>query len=84
MPLICAPMATSRLHRSTISGSRAALPIRLVPVARTAAITAFSVAPTDTTGKAKSPPGKPPSGARAFTYPCVTSISAPNASSAFR
>ena len=51
MPSILPPIATSRLHRSTISGSRAALNNWLLPVASTAAISAFSVAPTDTTGK---------------------------------
>ncbi len=51
MPSIFAPMATSRLHRSTISGSRAALKSWVRPVASTAAISAFSVAPTETTGK---------------------------------
>ena len=67
MPSIFAPMATSRLHRSTISGSRAALNNSLRPEASTAAIRAFSVAPTDTTGKLKSPPGNLPLGADAFT-----------------
>ena len=47
MPSISAPIATSMLHRSTISGSRAALNKRLVPFASTAAISAFSVAITD-------------------------------------
>ena len=32
-PSICAPIATSRLHRSTISGSRAALSSTVVPLA---------------------------------------------------
>lgn len=41
---------TSILHRSTISGSRAALCKTHVPFARLAAIKAFSVAPTETTG----------------------------------
>lgn len=50
-PSIRAPMAISRRHKSTISGSRAALPSTDVPLAVTAAISAFSVAPTDTTGK---------------------------------
>ena len=51
IPSICAPIAASKRHRSTISGSRAALWSVLVPVHSTAAISAFSVAPTDTTGK---------------------------------
>ncbi len=45
-PPMRAPMVMSRWHRSTISGSRAALSITVVPVARTAAISRFSVAPT--------------------------------------
>ena len=46
-PSMRAPMATSIEQRSTISGSRAALSITVVPLASTAAITRFSVAPTD-------------------------------------
>ncbi len=67
MPRILAPIATSRLHRSTISGSRAALNSWVLPFASTAAISAFSVAPTETTGKLKSPPESRPLGALAFT-----------------
>ena len=67
MPEICPPIATSKLHRSTISGSRAALNNWLRPFASTAAISAFSVAPTETTGKLKSPPDSWPLGALAFT-----------------
>ena len=53
--------------------------------ARTAAMTAFSVAPTDTTGKVKSPPvSRLPPGAVARTKPAAISISAPIASSAWR
>ena len=39
-------MSTSMLHKSTISGSRAALSITVTPFARTAAVRMFSVAPT--------------------------------------
>ena len=46
MPSIWAPIATSILHRSTISGSRAALSMTVVPLASTAAVRMFSVAPT--------------------------------------
>ena len=46
MPLMSAPMSTSRSHMSTTSGSRAALSIVVVPSANTAAVTMFSVAPT--------------------------------------
>ena len=46
MPSICAPIDTSIRHRSTISGSRAALSMTVVPFASTAAVRMFSVAPT--------------------------------------
>ena len=46
-PSICAPIWLSIVHRSTTSGSRAALWIVVTPSARTAAIRMFSVAPTD-------------------------------------
>ena len=39
-------MSTSMLHRSTISGSRAALSSTVTPLASTAAVKMFSVAPT--------------------------------------
>ena len=45
-PSILAPICSSIWHRSTISGSRAALSMTVVPLARTAAISTFSVAPT--------------------------------------
>ena len=51
IPEIFAPIAISRLQRSTISGSRAALNNCDRPLASTAAMTAFSVAPTETIGK---------------------------------
>ena len=41
-----APISLRRLARSTISGSRAALSIVVVPLAKTEAIMRFSVAPT--------------------------------------
>ena len=65
-PSICAPIFTRQAARSTISGSRAALPITVVPFASVAAINAFSVAPTETKGKSIRPPFSPP-GARAWT-----------------
>ena len=46
MPSICAPIATSMPQRSTISGSRAALSMTVAPLASTAAVMMFSVAPT--------------------------------------
>ena len=46
IPSILAPICCSIWHRSTISGSRAALSITVVPSASTAAISTFSVAPT--------------------------------------
>ena len=45
-PSTLAPMRLRKAARSAISGSRAALSIVVVPLARTAAIRAFSVAPT--------------------------------------
>ena len=56
MPLMSAPMSTSRSHMSTTSGSRAALSIVVVPSANTAAVTMFSVAPTLGNEKAISAP----------------------------
>ena len=41
-----APMPTRKSARSPISGSRAALSMTVVPLASTAAVNAFSVAPT--------------------------------------
>ena len=41
-----APMRLRKAARSAISGSRAALSMTVVPLASTAAISAFSVAPT--------------------------------------
>ena len=66
-PSIFAPIAHRHLTRSVISGSRAAFSITVVPLARTAAISAFSVAPTETKGKRIVPPRSPPAGAFAFT-----------------
>ena len=51
-PEIFAPISIKKLPISTISGSRAALSITVVPLASTAAIMMFSVAPTD--GKSNS------------------------------
>ena len=46
MPSIRAPISTSIVQRSTISGSRATLSTTVVPCASVAAMTRFSVAPT--------------------------------------
>ncbi len=46
MPSMVAPIPTSMVQRSTISGSRAALSMTLAPRASTAAANRFSVAPT--------------------------------------
>ncbi len=67
MPSIRAPIAHRHLARSVISGSRAAFSMTVVPLARTAAINAFSVAPTETIGKLIVPPTRPPFGAVALT-----------------
>ena len=51
MPSIRAPMRIRHMARSAISGSRAALTSSVSPSARVAAISRFSVAPTETCGK---------------------------------
>ena len=58
-PAICAPMRRRHWARSTISGSRAALRITVVPRASVAAISTFSVAPTETKGKSTTAPFSP-------------------------
>ena len=45
-PCTSAPMALTKSARSVISGSRAALSMTVVPLAITAAMSRFSVAPT--------------------------------------
>ena len=67
MPSISAPIATRQRHRSVISGSRAAFSISVSPRASAAAISTFSVAPTETIGKVTRPPSRPPLGAVART-----------------
>ena len=62
---IFAPMAIRHLQRSSISGSRAALPISVLPLASTAAISAVSVAPTETLENSIRPPRSPSLGALA-------------------
>ena len=56
IPLIFAPIRFSMLHRSCTWGSLAAFVISVLPSARTAAITAFSVAVTDASSKNNSLP----------------------------
>ena len=46
-PSTCAPIWFNIVHRSTTSGSRAALWMVVTPSATTAAIRMFSVAPTE-------------------------------------
>jgi hypothetical protein len=53
-------MARRQRARSTISGSRAALRISVVPFASVAAMSAFSVAPTETKGNSITAPGARP------------------------
>jgi hypothetical protein len=65
-PVILAPMAIRQLARSTTSGSRAALPITVVPRASVAAIIITWVAPTETFGKVYLAPIRPPLGAVAL------------------
>ena len=50
-PSISTPIEIRQLQRSSISGSSAAFLINVSPFAKTAAIIAFSVAPTETSGK---------------------------------
>ena len=73
-----APIAPSIAQRSTISGSRAALSITVVPLARTAAMTRFSVAPTD--GKSSQIEVPVSRGAVATRKPCSLTIVAPSRS----
>ena len=60
IPSIRAPIATSISHRSMISGSRATLSMTVVPCAITAAITRFSVAPTEGKSSQRLAPRRPP------------------------
>src|SRR5215210_1702717 len=81
-PRIRAPMETRNVARSAISGSRAALSITVVPLAPTAAISRFSVAPTlGYSSVIEAPRSR---GARAWRKPCSIPISAPMRSSPFR
>ena len=59
-PLICAPILRRQSARSTISGSRAALLMTVVPLAKVAAIMMFSVAPTEANGKSMTAPLRRP------------------------
>ena len=75
-PSILAPICCSIVHRSTISGSRAALSITVVPSASTAAMRMFSVAPT--LGKSSQICAPCRSPASATTRPCSISVVAPS------
>ena len=77
-PSMRAPIAPSIAQRSTISGSRAALSITVVPLASTAAMTRFSVAPTD--GKSSQIEVPVSRGAVATRKPCSLTIVAPSRS----
>ena len=78
-----APILLRQSATSTISGSRAALAIRVAPWAIEAAIIARCVPPTVTLGNSISPPVSP-FGARATALPASISIDAPSFSSAIR
>ena len=71
-PSILAPICCSIVQRSTISGSRAALSITVVPSASTAAMRMFSVAPT--LGKSSQICAPRSSSACATTRPCSISV----------
>ena len=75
-PETWAPIWLSMSHRSTTSGSRAALWIVVTPSARTAAIRMFSVAPTDGNSSWISAPCS--ESASATTHPCSMLQSAPS------
>ena len=75
-PEMWAPMPVSMAQMSTISGSRAALSISVVPLANTAAMTRFSVAPTLGKSSQILAPCNP-LGAVATMNPCSPEISAP-------
>ena len=79
IPSMRHPIFRSMLHKSTISGSRAALRIVVTPLATTAAIRMFSVAPT--LGKSKSISAPCNRDARPMMPSAVTSNVAPIASS---
>ena len=81
-PLIFAPMDRKNPQSSAISGSRAQLRSFVVPDASTAAITAFSVAPTLGYGKRNVVPQNV--SAFAISIPPSSSISAPIARSTSR
>ena len=79
-PEIFAPIDLRHVTKSTISGSIAAFFSWDLPFARQAAITKFSVAPTDANFNLCSPPTNLPLlGVCACRYPSFNSISAPSA-----
>src|SRR5215216_5643127 len=66
MPEMRAPRPTRNRHRSRTWGSQAALPITVLPSARTAAMMAFSVAVTDASSRnIDAPRSRPTSSSRA-------------------
>ncbi len=77
-PSIWAPIAVSIAQMSAISGSRAALSMTVVPWARTAAMTRFSVAPTE--GKSNQMLVPRRRGAAATRKPCSLCMVAPSRS----
>ena len=82
MPSMPTPILQSRWHRSCTCGSQAAFMITVVPRARAAAISAFSVPVTLASSRWISAPSRP-SGARR-RYSRSTSTSAPSAANAIR
>src|SRR5918996_346515 len=74
-PLISAPIFCRKIARSTISGSRAALPMVVTPSASTAASMRFSVAPTLAYSRSMSAPFR--RRARSSIQSGPTSMSAP-------
>ena len=78
---MCAPQRFKYPARSAISGSRAAFVSTVVPLARAAASSRFSVAPTLGNASETNPPRNPP-GAVHNRQPCSSRISAPSLRSA--
>ncbi len=81
IPSMSAPIETSIWHRSMISGSRATLSITVLPLASTAAISRFSVAPTEGKSSHRLAPTRRLPGTSATTCPCSMRTTAPSSCS---
>ena len=81
-PVISAPIELRKVTRSAISGSRAAFSITVLPSAKTAAMSKFSVAPT--LGKFSSTLPPTSFSASPSIYPWLLVKEAPSSSRPFR